>query len=205
MSRSYFSEFILGQKCIPWFIHVKLRALRNFIREQHFVETIDLEKTFTNCLDGEETIEDIVRMKIDKYPDVLLKDCVNVKFLQNFNDKKHVSCNAIKQSEYYRFAKKYILNYGKFQGINDDATLMQYCRDLLNRYLILKEENKSTFRFITILLNYYKYGYPTVVKILNSDYFMIQDGHHRLSCQYVLNRRFVKARVVGTVKTHFQI
>jgi hypothetical protein len=213
MPRGYLVEFILGQKCIPWFIIVKWRAtlkkfkaLVNFISVQRFIEIIDLEKTYASSFDESFTLEDIIESKNCRYPGKLLRDSVYVQFLDQFKNKADVSNEDIKGSKYYRAFWKRIRTYGSFNGIKDKEALLQYCRSFLELYRATRKRlgGFNLLKLISDSINYSQDSYPWVFKIMNSDYCMVYDGLHRLSCEYVLGNKFVKVRIVGVRKNSFQ-
>ncbi len=211
-------RFIFKQRCIPWFIILKWRVVVmkgrtvaaaskpwvDFICVQRFVKIIDLEKTYESCFDADDAFEDkdIIESRTNKYPSILIKNAFYVQFLEEFKDKTNVTDNEIKKSRYYKEALKDIQTSGAFQGKKDEISLMQYCRSFLDLYKVLKKEANipNYLKFINAAIDHYKYGYPRVFKILNSDYHMIRDGHHRLSCKYILGEKFVKVRITGIMK-----
>ena len=184
---------------------MKLKGLWAFIQEQRSVKTIDLEKVYESFFDESFTIEDIIESKNFPYPSQLLKSSMYVEFLKDFKDKAVVTDDEIKKSRYFKTAWKHIQTYGHYQLKKDETELVQYCRNFLDLYRIF--EKKARHRQLNVInatADHYKYGYPLVFKILNSDHSMVWDGHHRLACHYVLKKRFVKVKIMGTRKNAFQ-
>ncbi len=215
MTKEYFSDFVFKQKCVPWFIITRWRVLiakwralvvkfREFVQVQCFIETIDLEKTYGSCFEGKDTFQDAISGRLNKIPTDLLKDTDHVEFLKEFKDKNQIMDNEIKKSGYYTGSLLCIQNYGVFQEKRNEAELLQYCRDFLNLYQILKKRLRLGNYLIRIhvVIDHYRYGYPSVFKISDCDCYMIWDGHHRLACQYLLGERFVKAKIIGVINNH---
>ena len=86
------------------------------------------------------------------------------------------------------------------------AELLQQYRRFFNLYQNLKNHpNRRNFwELLGPSIGPSQYSYPWVFKILDSDHYMIWDGHHRLVCKYVMGERFVKARIVGVKKNGLQ-
>lgn len=188
--KTWLACFIVEQKGMPWFLIAKWRILVNSFRKQNFIKTINLERTYVSCLDGDETIKGVEMGIINKYPNLLIKNSIDVRFLKEFKDGTDVTDEEIKASEYYQWANEYMRTYGSFQGKKDEVALAQCCRDFLDLYRAFKKE---------------AYTYPKVYRIANSDYCMVLDGHHRLACLYVLGKKMVKAEIVGTIKNRLQL
>ena len=169
------------------------------------IETIDLETTYESCFDESFTIDEICESRNCPYPSNLLKDSMYVQFLIHFKDKMFVTDDEIKESRYFKTAWRHVETYGPFNGKSDQSALVQYCREFLNLYRALKTKyNVSWLSSLTAALDNRKYGHAVGFKILNSDHYMVYDGHHRLACQYVLGKRLVKLKIVGVKNNNCQ-
>lgn len=204
--QAWLYDFVWEQKCVPWFLITKWRVFTRFLYEWRSFKTIDLEKTFVSCLDGAETIRDIEQGKIGKYPNLLLMNSIDVRFLKEFKDKSNITDEEIKTSKYYFWAYQYMQTYGSFQGKKDSVALVECCRDFLNLYQSLRNKFHAGYleKIASIITRRSKYTYPLVYRILNSNYSMILDGHHRLACLYVLGSKKAKVKIVGAINNRLQ-
>jgi hypothetical protein len=206
MNKQYFKEFVVGQKCIPWPILGRWRSFVGFIRVQRSMEMIDLEKTYESCFNDHDNLEDIIESKNYKYKSGLLKDSVYVKFLNHLKDNSHPCDDEIRTTEYYQATFKQIQTIGTYRGNRNETELLQQCRYFLDLYQAMKNGSyqKNYRHFIHIGINHSPHSYAWVFKIANSDHYIVWDGHHRLSCQYVLKKKQVKVRVAGVKKNRLQ-
>lgn len=186
------------------------RKIRSFFQYEKstkgsVIETIDLDKTYESCFDESFTFEDIIESNNCSYPSNLLKDSMYVQFVETFKDKMFLTDDEIKESRYFKTAWTHVQTYGPFNGRSDQAALLQYCREFLNLYQALKTKYKvSWLSLLTAALDNRRYGYATGFRILNSDYYMVYDGHHRSACHYVLGRRFLKLKILGVKSNNRQ-
>lgn len=207
MMRRYIAKLIFKQKCIPWYIIIKWKEFIKFVCVQPFIETIDLERTYRSCLEFNNIMVEIVNSNNSKYHYYLIKNDVDIQFIRKFKDKPSITNKEIALTKYYQEACMDIQAYGNHQNMKDELSLFSYCRRILELYQILKKkEGVSLYlRFINDLIDHYKYGYPSAFKISNTNYYMVYDGHHRLACQYLLGKRFIKAKIIGVINNNHQI
>ena len=180
--------------------------VRLMARSQPFITTIDLEKTYESCFFDDDTVEDIIESKKYKHSPNLFKNSIHVKFLEQFKDAEHISDEELCKSLYYKDAILSLKIYGHFRGNVTEQEVLEQTRYFLELY---KAVNKGTYNknykeFINIGNNHSKEEYATAVKILNSNYFMVCDGHHRLACYYVSGKKFVKVKIMGIKKNNLQ-
>ena len=188
------------------YLFVEWRRLINFVKDQRFIETIDLDITYEPLFDHGDTLDDFVKPKERKRTLTTVKNSTCCKFLEGFKDKISITDDAIKKTEYYQEILKCMLTYGHYQEIRDEAGLIQYCRKYFDYYRSL--ERKMYSRKLgdniqkVIHPHYPDNNYPCIFKVREPRYFLIWDGLHRLSCQCILGKRFVKARVLGVLSGH---
>jgi hypothetical protein len=185
---------------------LKSHNLIKFIQDQHLLKIIDLNKTYSSTFNESYSLEDIIESKNCNFRSKLLKDSIYVQFLNEFKDKSNIKDDEIKKNIYWRAIWHGIQIHGPFNGRKDETSLTLYCHNFLDLYRTIKTRirNASKLDFIRCAVNYSKDSYPLVFKILNSEYHMLYDGHHRASCYYVLGQRFIKVKILGTRKHDFQ-
>ncbi|MBN1869023.1 MAG: hypothetical protein JW847_00380 [Candidatus Omnitrophica bacterium] len=185
-------------------IYDRIRTGIAIFKELALVEKIDLEKTYVNSLDHIEVknVYEIIATRPEKFPDRLLKDSYDVEILQKFKDKINITDDEIKESRCYQTSCQYMCRYGTFNRVNNETDLLKYCRGFIDLYKTFDKAPyiKSPWRYISIFSRILGGNPPVVVKVADSDYCMILGGHHRLSCLYVLGKRFVNSRVEGVIK-----
>ena len=174
------------------------------MKDQCLIETIDLEKTYESTFNESYSFKDIIESKNCNYASVLLKDSIYVEFLEEFKGKPVLNDSEIKESNYYKMILNHIKNHGAFNGKKDDASLLLYCRNFLDLYHFIRRKKFNSGSLFSRSINHTEDSYPLAFKILNTDHYMIYDGHHRASCQLVLGRRFIKAKILGTRMNNFQ-
>lgn len=204
MTIRYFSDFIFKQKCLPYFLVKKWRVLVNFVRELRFIQIIDLDKTYVNYVDGGYNLENIFELKESQLKSYLFKNSIYVNFLEQFKDKSNVIDNEIKKSEYYQSSFLTMQTHGICRQNTNEIELLAQCQYFLNLYRAIKYGTYfQDYKKFIVCETHSSYLYPLVFKIKKSNYYMIQDGHHRLACLYVLGNRFVKAKIAGAIKGAF--
>ena len=165
------------------------------------VELVDLEKTHEGYIMSNETIEEIIGSKAieSECRGGLLKDSLYVEFLKPFKDRNpaDVSDEELRQTGYYQDGKESLASWGHFRGNTTEADVLAQSRYFLNLYDAIK--NKTFFRdykkFIDAGINHSPEAHARVIRFLDSDYYLVYDGTHRLAAYYVAGHRFVKADV----------
>ena len=200
-TRTWLKGFVFEQKCIPWFVILKWRTLSAHIRMLCSIETIDLEKTYVGNFMVDDTDEDIVESKDYKCNSVLLKDSRHVRFLEMYKDKTGVTDEEIRGTKYYKAELSYVKTHQ-----NSETETTDQCRRFLEFYQIMRQRENSCneSKLISAKVDHSKDFLARVFKVLGTDDYMILDGHHRLSCQYILGKRFVKAHIAGIKKNALQ-
>lgn len=202
----YFKKIALKQKYIKRFIQKKRPRLAYQVSMKWPVETIDLEKTHEGWFYDDDTIEDIIESKKYRYESKLLKDTAHVKFLQQFKEAEHATDEELRKSLYYNEAILELRLVGHFRGNATEKDILEQMKYFLNLYKSIRNNTfqKNYKKFADISKNRLPEKYPTVARILNSDHYMICDGHHRLACQYIAGAQYVEARIVGIKKNRLQ-
>ena len=172
------------------------------IQKHRPIQVIDLEKTYVSYFDAEYPLEEILEGPHGKHPEYLLKNSIYVKFLEKLKNKERAADAEIQETEYYFYSYRTIQTTGICRQSKTADELMAQCRYFLRLYEAIKDRTyNGTYQDFITCENHSTDRYAWVSRIPRSPYSMIRDGHHRLACFYVLGKRFVKARIKGTL-TH---
>lgn len=182
----YLRKFILTQKCVPWRV---LKFWRENIILNIRLRDIPLDKVFTGGSGG-------AQFEFDK---VLLKESCHVKFLRQFKDADNIDPKQFKKTDYFRHALIDINNSRPYFGTSNEDTIILQAEYFLRLYRSIRDngyKKNHVFRRDNEKGHSDNY-YPRVVRILNSNHYLIIDGHHRFSVYYVLGKSSIKAEVIG--------
>ena len=147
---------------------------------------IDLEKCFYNYSPI------LLTNKVEeKY---LLKNLSNVEFLQKYGDRETISQEEFETTSYYK-GLMWSFNKNKhIYGIYDAKQAYLQANYFLALFHAFKngtyEENCRKEKFVNRHSCSAKFLFKKMINL--KDYYMIIEGHHRLSCLYVLNKKLIE-------------